>query len=99
MESEFKRIIDSMSLEEKVGQLFMENNESKYEVLLHVKQALKDGIIGSIIYFSVCNVENGLQLSELSIYINDEKIEGIHLPMKKIKANKAKEVNVLVEVK
>ena len=36
---------------------------------------------------------------KVTIYINDEKIEGIHLPMKKIKANKAKEVNVLVEVK
>lgn len=71
MESEIKRIISSMTLEEKVGQLFMEYNESKYEVLPHVKQALKEGIIGSIIYFSGCNVEDGVQLSELSIKVQE----------------------------
>lgn len=70
-DSEIKRIINEMTLEEKVGQLFMEYNESKYEVLPHVKEALKEGRIGSIIYFSGCNVEDGVQLSELSIKVQE----------------------------
>ncbi|GEM_PF-450260 len=70
-DSEIKKIISEMTLEEKVGQLFMEYNESKYEVLPHVKEALKEGRVGSIIYFSGCNVENGVQLSELSIKVQE----------------------------
>ncbi len=69
---DIKKLISEMTLEEKLGQLFMEYMEDKYNVLPHIKDALDSGRIGSIIYFSGCNVEDGLQFGELSAKLQME---------------------------
>lgn len=66
LNKKIKNIIKNLSIEEKIGQLMMENFLGKKEIPDSTKEAILKGRIGNIIYFSGCNVDNGLQLSELS---------------------------------
>lgn len=78
MKKDLRPIINKMTTEEKVGQLFMEYMEHKYEVLPHIKEAFAEGRIGSIIYFSGCNVEDGVQLGALSAKVLKESMKHRH---------------------
>lgn len=56
----------SMSLEEKAGQLVMEDFVGRREIPQDALEALERGAVGSILYFSGCNVVDGLQLHGLT---------------------------------
>jgi len=70
-DNELKKIINNLTLEEKIGQLLMENFIGKYEIPDKTKEAIIQGRIGNIIYFSGCNVESGIQLAKLSTEVHN----------------------------
>ncbi len=61
-----KQLIEAMSLEEKAGQVMMEDFVGHYDVPAHSADAIRKGKMGAIIYFSGCNVIDGMQLKKLT---------------------------------
>jgi beta-N-acetylhexosaminidase len=61
-----RELFSRMSLEEKAGQLVMQDFVGRWEVPQDVTQGLAEGAIGSILYFSGCNVIDSYQLRILT---------------------------------
>ncbi len=59
-------ILSGMTLEEKAGQLVMSSFVDRYEVPADMDGLLKSGAVGSILYFSGCNVIDPAQLRDLT---------------------------------
>lgn len=63
---DIESIIGEMTLEEKAGQLVMSSFTDRYEVPADMDELLKNGAVGSILYFSGCNVIDPAQLRDLT---------------------------------
>lgn len=63
---DIESIIGEMTLEEKAGQLVMSSFVDRYEVPADIDALLKSGAVGSILYFSGCNVIDPAQLRDLT---------------------------------
>jgi beta-N-acetylhexosaminidase len=61
-----KKTLEAMSLEERAGQLVMEDFVGRREIPGDAVEALASGAVGSILYFSGCNVVDGVQLRSLT---------------------------------
>jgi beta-N-acetylhexosaminidase len=61
--------IKSLSLEERAGQLVMSSFSGQWEVPENTLNLLEQGAIGSILYFSGCNVVDSIQLRDLTIKV------------------------------
>ncbi|MEJ5187602.1 MAG: hypothetical protein WHT84_00170, partial [Breznakiellaceae bacterium] len=61
-----RELFSRMSLEEKAGQLVMQDFVGRWDVPQDVTQGLAEGAIGSILYFSGCNVIDSYQLRILT---------------------------------
>ncbi len=59
-------ILKQMTLEEKAGQLVMSSFVDRFEVPSDMDALLQKGAVGSILYFSGCNVIDPLQLRDLT---------------------------------
>ncbi|MBN1412072.1 MAG: hypothetical protein JW969_14610 [Spirochaetales bacterium] len=64
--SNLKNILEKMTLEEKAGQMLMENFVGRYEVPQETLENIQNGRFGSILYFSGCNVVDSFQLKDLT---------------------------------
>ena len=67
-----RSIVADMSLEERAGQLVMSSFTSRTDVPAETVELLKSGSAGSILYFSGCNIVDGLQLRALT-----EKVQAL----------------------
>jgi len=63
---DIETIISEMTLEEKAGQLVMSSFTDRYEVPADMDALLREGAVGSILYFSGCNVIDPAQLRNLT---------------------------------
>ncbi len=63
---DIEAIIGEMTLEEKAGQLVMSSFTDRYEVPAEMDRLLGEGAVGSILYFSGCNVIDPAQLRDLT---------------------------------
>ncbi len=63
---DIEAIIGEMTLEEKAGQLVMSSFTDRYEVPADMDRLLSEGAVGSILYFSGCNVIDPAQLRDLT---------------------------------
>ena len=59
-------ILGKMTLEEKAGQLVMSSFVDRFEVPADMDELLEKGAVGSILYFSGCNIIDPLQLRALT---------------------------------
>lgn len=66
MKMDIEAIISGMTLEEKAGQLVMSSFVDRYEVPADMDALLRSGAVGSILYFSGCNVIDPVQLRNLT---------------------------------
>lgn len=60
------QILSEMTLEEKAGQLIMSSFVDRYEVPADMDALLRSGAVGSVLYFSGCNVIDPVQLRDLT---------------------------------
>lgn len=58
--------LSSMSLEERAGQLVMSSFVGREEIPSDTIELLEKGAVGSVLYFSGCNVVDSLQLRSLT---------------------------------
>lgn len=59
-------LLSQMTLEEKIGQLLFEDFVGKEAPTKGIEEAILKNHIGGIIFFSGCNVDNGLQVARLT---------------------------------
>ncbi|MCX7655985.1 MAG: hypothetical protein N2Z76_05630 [Treponemataceae bacterium] len=69
-------LFSRMSLEEKAGQLVMQDFVGRWEIPSEVVEGLADGSIGSILYFSGCNVIDSAQLRRLTEKVQEAALSG-----------------------
>lgn len=73
-----KELLSKMSLEEKAGQLIMSSFVDRYDIPEDMQKLLETGAVGSILYFSGCNVVDSLQLRDLTEKVQAASLKSPH---------------------
>ena len=70
--------LSSMSLEERAGQLVMSSFVGREEIPSDTIELLEKGAVGSMLYFSGCNVVDSLQLRSLTEKVQEASLKSPH---------------------
>ncbi len=70
--------LSSMTLEEKAGQLVMSSFVGRNDIPSDTLELLKKGAVGSMLYFSGCNVVDTLQLRSLTEKVQEASLQSPH---------------------
>ncbi|HKL86070.1 MAG TPA: hypothetical protein VJ861_07035, partial [Treponemataceae bacterium] len=65
-------ILKEMTLEEKAGQLVMSSFVDRYEVPADMAALLEAGAVGSVLYFSGCNIIDPKRLRDLTEKVQEK---------------------------
>ncbi|AHC15981.1 glycoside hydrolase family 3 protein [Salinispira pacifica] len=76
--SEVQEILESLSLEEKIAQMFLHDFVGKEDLTPQLIEKAENGLLGGVIFFSGANVDNLEQLHELSRKIQEHGRQSRH---------------------